>query len=204
MIILARKKVMTYDITAFETLYKEHYNTLCNTADNIVRNEDESHDIVQEVFLKFWNKKSEHDTIVNKKAYLVKSVINASLTYLEKNKRTISLNKLNVKASETSDSPLKQKELENKIQAALEQLPPKCRTIFALSRFEEMKYKEIAEHLGISVKTVENQMGIALKKMRQELSPYISKEFMAIIISIGIVLLVRFLSPGLFIFFFWK
>ncbi|HIA37216.1 MAG TPA: sigma-70 family RNA polymerase sigma factor, partial [Flavobacteriales bacterium] len=73
------------------------------------------------------------------------------------------------------DEYLEQVELEDTIAQAMNALPPKCRTIFILNRYDDMKYKEIAQHLGISVKTVENQMGKALKRMRLYLRPYILK-----------------------------
>src|SRR5690606_3853531 len=69
-------------------------------------------------------------------------------------------------------------ELEQRLDHAINSLPPKCRAIFVLSRFEEMKYQEIANHLDISVKTVENQMGIALEKIRNSMAPYLRGEFL--------------------------
>jgi RNA polymerase sigma-70 factor (ECF subfamily) len=182
--------------TAFEDLYKSNYNDLKNLADNIV-GEDHSHDVVQEVFLKLWNKKDAMDDVENKKAYLTRSVINSSLTQLERNKRFPRLNVLRSEPIAKENSTMDQKELENAISKALDALPPKCRTIFVLSRFEEMKYAEIASHLDISVNTVENQMGIALKKMRTELSVYLTKEFMAVTLSSGIIFLIRFMPFAL-------
>jgi RNA polymerase sigma-70 factor (ECF subfamily) len=179
-------------ISLFEELYKEYYGQLRNLADNIV-GKDQSHDIVQEVFLKIFDKRDSLDKIENRRAYLFKSVINTSLTQLEKNKRFPGFNVLRSEPAIQSNTGLEQKELEKAISQALDTLPPKCKAIFVLSRFEEMKYSEIAEHLDISINTVENQMAIALKKMRNELGPYLTKEFVALTLTIGIGVLIRFL-----------
>jgi len=158
-------------IAKFEIIYKTHYAILRNVVENIINDKDASHDVVQEVFLKLWRKKDQLDHILNPKAYLFRSAINASITYLENNKDRVHLSHIKIEAPENADSTILVKELEEKIQRALDSLPAKCKAIFVLSRFEGLKYKEIAEHLDISVKTVENQIGIAIKRMRDELKP---------------------------------
>ena len=164
----------------FEEMYKLHYKMLRVAVEKIINDKDASHDIVQDVFLKLWKRKDELDAIENKKAYLFKSVINNSIKHLESIKGKVNHYDLTIETVDRADSNLLTKELEEKIQFALNRLPPKCKVIFVLSRFENMKYKEIAQHLGVSQKTVENQMGIALKKMRDELNVYLSKEFVAL------------------------
>ncbi|MDP1800555.1 MAG: RNA polymerase sigma-70 factor [Bacteroidota bacterium] len=159
----------------FEIIYKAHYNNLRNTVENIINDKDASHDVVQEVFLKLWNKKDEMDRILDPKAYLFRSVINASLTYLENNKKRVYLSDIKIASIDNTDENILLKELEIKIQAAIDNLPPKCKVIFVLCRFENMKHKEIAQHLSISLKTVENQMGIAIKRLNHELKPYLNK-----------------------------
>jgi RNA polymerase sigma-70 factor (ECF subfamily) len=87
-------------------------------------------------------------------------------------------------------------ELSARIHEAIDRLPPQCRAIFLLSRNEEMKYREIAEHLRISVKTVEKQMGIALEKLRNHLKPYLSREFIApLLLGLLAYLLIKIFSP---------
>jgi RNA polymerase sigma-70 factor (ECF subfamily) len=71
------------------------------------------------------------------------------------------------------DAGIRKEELQERIDLALAKIPPQCRQVFVMSRFEELKYSEIAEQLGISVKTVENQMGKALRIMRHELADYL-------------------------------
>lgn len=178
----------------FEEMYKVHYKMLRNAAHNIIGDADAAHDVVQEVFVKLWNRKDEISAIVNQKAYLFRSVINASITYLEVNKNKARLGEINIESSGRTDSPMLVKELESKIQLALDSLPPKCKAIFVLSRFEGMKNKEICEHLGLSIKTVENQMGIALKRMKEDLKPYLSKDYLALLALAGFLSATRFLT----------
>jgi RNA polymerase sigma-70 factor (ECF subfamily) len=164
--------------TSFEQLYKSHYRSLRIAAANIINDQDAAHDIVQEVFLKFWHRRNDLAQILNHKAYLYKSVVNASITYLSKNKSNVRMMDLMIESPGNPGSDLLAKELEYKIRSALENLPPKCRAVFVLSRYEDLRNKEIAGILGLSVKTVENQMTIALKKMKSDLRPYFPKNFM--------------------------
>ncbi len=167
---------------------------LRNAADNIINDKDASHDVVQEVFLKLWHKRDKMDEILNQKAYLFKAVVNASINHLGTKKNKVSIYDIKLQSTDSSDTNFNAKELEIKIQAALNKLPPKCKAIFVLSRFEEMKHKEIAYTLGLSLKTVENQMGIALKKMKEEISDYLNKEFISLIVTGGVSFLLHFLS----------
>ncbi len=171
----------------FEDVYKAHYKLLRNAAENIIDDHDAAHDVVQEVFLKLWAKRDEIQAILNVKAYLFRSVINASLSYLESNKNKIKTEDFRQASTITTDSKLMAQELETKIQNALKALPPKCKAIFVLSRFEGLKNKEIAEHLNLSLKTVENQMGIALKRMKEDLKPYLTRELLVMLLSMGLI-----------------
>ncbi len=166
---------------SFEEMYKTHYKMLRNASENIIGDPEAAHDVVQEVFLKIWNRRSELSAILNQKAYLFKSVINSSLSYLEASKNKVRIGDLKIESTGSADSNFMLKELQAKIQIALDSLPPKCKAIFVLSRFEGLKNKEIAEVLGLSLKTVENQMGIALKKMKDDLKPYMNNEMFSII-----------------------
>jgi RNA polymerase sigma-70 factor (ECF subfamily) len=176
----------------FEEMYKLHYKMLRNAAENIIRDADAAHDVVQEVFVKLWHRKDELGVILNEKAYLFRSVTNASITYLSNNKNKSNIESLFVESTSKSDTDLLTKELERKIEIALEGLPPKCKAIFALSRFEGLKNKEIAQTLGLSLKTVENQMTIALKKMRDDLKVYMKGDFFSIGLAFGAGILLIF------------
>jgi RNA polymerase sigma-70 factor, ECF subfamily len=173
------------DAQHFEELYKSHYRQLRSTARQLTGDADAAHDLVQEVFLRLWNRHDQIDNIMNPGAYLYKSVVNASLNHLARNKGNRQAESLQLPSDASSEAGLDLKELQRHIQRALDQLPPKCRAIFILSRFEDKKNKEIAALLGLSLKTVENQMGIALKKMREHLRPYISKDVFVLGFAFG-------------------
>ncbi|WP_051539083.1 RNA polymerase sigma-70 factor [Prolixibacter bellariivorans] len=133
-----------------------------------------SEDIVQEVFFKLWTDKGRIAIETSVKAYLYQMVRNTSLNYL-KHKNVIKQYEIANKdesnyIGESLDELLIGKELNAKIQAAIEKLPTERRKVFLLSRMDGLKYKEIAEKLNISIKTVENQMGKALSTLRTELA----------------------------------
>lgn len=172
------------DLKAIEHLYNVDYKSLCNTAHRIVNDWDTSQDVVQEVFIKLWKKRKELTIESTLRGYVFKAVLNASLNYLENNKRILqfrdSITEEHISGLTVASDQMEEKELQARIEQALDRLPPKCRTIFILSKFEGMKYRQIAEHLNLSVKTVENQMGIALQKLREDLKVYASREFLVV------------------------
>src|SRR4051812_25521343 len=102
----------------FEEMYRTYYRILRNAAANIIGDADASHDIVQEVFLKLWHRKEELHAILNPKAYLYRSVINSSITFLENNKPRMALSDLKIESGSDSDSSLMAKELEQRLQGA--------------------------------------------------------------------------------------
>lgn len=169
----------------FEEIYREHYPRLRRVANQLIHDDDASHDLVQEVFVKFWHKQQEVDAVLNVGAYLYRAVVNASYNHLSRHKPVLSNNYDVNETSATSGPDMETRELQQRIRLALAKLPPKCRIIFSLSRFEERKNKEIAELLGLSVKTVENQMGIALRKMREYLKAYLGRDMLALGLLLG-------------------
>lgn len=181
----------------FEEIYRENYPALRKAARHLIGDSDAAHDVVQDVFLRLWNKRDESDAILNPAAYLYKSVVNTSLNYIEQHKRRKpGAEPLSLPSLDKSDSLVETKELRSKIGEAIDKLPPQCRTIFILSRLEEKKNREIAALMNLSLKTVENQMGIALKKMRDELKPYLNRDIFAITILFAIHLLYSGVGPG--------
>jgi RNA polymerase sigma-70 factor, ECF subfamily len=160
----------------FETLFKAHHKRLCNLAYTVVRDKDVAKDIVQDVFLKLWKNREKVEWSDSIEGYLVRATSHTALNHLRDNKRIIRLGNgeevKNVLASPDSNE-LVFTEFESKVQEAIDRLPPKCKAIYLLSRNEEMKYTQIAEALEISIKTVENQMSIALQKLREDLKPYL-------------------------------
>jgi RNA polymerase sigma-70 factor (ECF subfamily) len=170
------------DESAFEQVFKTHFKNLHAYAMTLLKDEDEAEEIVQQVFFKLWDRAENLTVSGSVAAYLYRAVHNESLNYL-KHLKVRSEHQLHVAHSmknrtEHSAGKMITKELEKKFQAALNELPEQCRTIFQLSRFEEMKYREIADKLDISVKTVENQMGKALKQLRVKLVEFLPLLFL--------------------------
>lgn len=165
------------DVTAFEMVFRTFYQPLCNYAYSYVQDRDAAEEIVQTTFLNVWEKGDNLVFHTGVKPYLYAMVRNACLNLIkhEKIKKQHVDLQLAVadRSIESVTHTVMASELEANIQRAMEKLPQQCRLVFKLSRFEELKYAEIAEHLEISIKTVENQMGKALRIMREELKDYI-------------------------------
>lgn len=162
----------------FETMFKAWYNPLCNYAHGFLGSRDEAEETVQSVFIHLWEKRKEIDIESSLKSYLYRSVRNSCMNVLkhEKVKREHAAFALH-NGGEISNNvagDLMASELETRIANALLKLPEQCRLVFKMSRFEELKYAEIAEKLGVSIKTVENQMGKALRIMREQLQDYLT------------------------------
>ncbi len=161
----------------FETVFRKHYQALCNYSCNILKDMDDAEEIVQGVFLKFWEQRQEIEITVSLKSYLYRAVHNTCLNRIKHLKvQEVYRQHIGDVMENTFDSAtdlLDKNELEIRIAEALEKLPEQCRLIFKMSRFEELKYQEIANQLGLSIKTVENQIGKALKIMRAELADYL-------------------------------
>jgi RNA polymerase sigma-70 factor (family 1) len=171
------RAIQTGDEKAFEMMFRELYQPLCRYAYSFVSNHEEAEEIVQASFIGIWEKRQTIDIDTSLKAYLYRVVRNASLNVIKHGKvKQIYLEQSEFTAEKTTDATeqaLITDELERKIFSAIQTLPDQCRLIFKLSRFEEMKYQEIANQLNISIKTVENQMGKALKIMREQLREYL-------------------------------
>lgn len=170
---------MQEDEQAFmETLFKSFFPLVCKTIYRLVLDTATAEDLAQEVFIRIWNRRSALQDVYFK-AYLHRAAINMALDHLDKHKRqgkhlSIEENVIQLPASSGSaESSHHLKQTSAHIQQAIDRLPEKCREIFILSRFEEMTYREIAATLNISVKTVENQMITALKKLRVSLQDYL-------------------------------
>lgn len=176
---------------AFENLFQSHYANLCGYAVKYVWELEQAEEIVQDLFFNIWNKRSNLQITSSIESYLFRAVRNACLNYL-KHLKVRDNYATDVKESvnpgrDQDNNSVEVLELQDKIEEAIEALPPERKKIFLLSRHEELKYKEIAEQLGISVKTVEAQMGKALKYLRESLS-----EFMVILIFILVEILLFF------------
>ena len=165
------------DITTFEMLFRTYYQPLCNYAYTFLRDKEDAEEIVQSTFMLVWEKRETLAIRTSVKPYLYAMVRNACLNALkhERIKQRHAGEEIAV-AERSHDSvthTIVSNELEVRIREAMEELPEQCRMVFKLSRFEELRYAEIADQLNISVKTVENHMGKALKIMREQLKDYL-------------------------------
>ncbi len=158
-----------------EVVFRRFYVPLGRTVNRMLNDPDATEDIVQDVFIKVWNSRETLQFNHSIKSYLYRAAINAALNYLEKSKKSVSLDTDSIhEPSHTEvEDQFNLREVETHIQDAINNLPPACKAIFVLSRYEDMSYREIAESMQISPKTVENQMGKALKLMRDYLSIYV-------------------------------
>jgi RNA polymerase sigma-70 factor (ECF subfamily) len=164
------------DKKLFEQLFRQYFGELCNFAKSYVFDDDTAKEITQKVFINLWQNKKTIDSGKSVKSYLFTSVRNRCLNHIRDNKKfRSSVLDVDIAGYETAyeSDAISVAELETKISAALDKLPERCKQVFMLNRFEEMKYREVAEKLGISVKTVEVQMSKALKILREELKDYI-------------------------------
>lgn len=166
-------KVKKGDLKSFETIFKRHYAPITRYASSIVRDPNIGEEIAQEVFMYIWEKREQIELHSELKSYLFSSAKNKCLNYLKlelpKQQAMTDLSGIagmSENTMTTDDTQL----LKRKIQYAIDQLPEKCRNIFVLSRYGGLTYAEIAEDLELSVKTVENQMSIALRKLKESLS----------------------------------
>ncbi len=164
---------------AFEQVFKANFKGLHAYAYTIVREDAMAEEIVQNVFCRLWEKTGQLQVKESVTAYLYRSVYNESLNYLKHLKvktayQSHSKHQMSHSTEEGGASKkLMLRDLEEKLATALAELPQQCRTIFQMSRFEELKYQEIADKMGLSVKTVENQMGKALRLLRLKLVDFL-------------------------------
>jgi len=176
---LARQLVQK-DEAAFEQVFKAHFKNLHAYACTIVKDSPAAEGIVQNVFFKLWDRGENLNISSSVTAYLYRAVYNESCNYIKHQKVKHSYTQHaqysmsnTTREGETASKKILLAELEQKIKTALSELPEQCRTIFQMSRFEELKYQEIADKLGLSIKTVEAQMGKALKLLRIKLVDYL-------------------------------
>ena len=165
------------DETAFEKVFKTHFNSLYKYAYTLLKNESAAEEVAQQVFFKIWEKRESLPEETMLKAYLYRAVHNESLNAIKRQKVRTGYQMYAVSSTEpaldNAAGKVNMAELQQELHKALNELPEQCRVIFQMSRFEDMKYKEIAEELKISPKTVENQMGKALRILREKLAHYL-------------------------------
>ncbi len=162
------------DKKEFEILFRSSYSTLVKYAQTILKDYDTSEEIVQELFFRLWQDKENLHIESSLKGYLFRSVHNRCLHYIEHlkvmGKHAGEITATMNETIEPVTEAIYYSELQEKVSKVLASLPDKCREIFKMSRFDGMKYSEIADKLSISLKTVEANMGRALKEFRKALA----------------------------------
>ena len=170
------QKIRAGDEGVYDAVFRSWYPVLVRVAGALVRDTDAAEEVAQDVMLELWRRRHLVPAEVSLRAYLLRAVRNRSLNHL-RHLRVRRQAEPEVEAlydAPTSpDQPIVATELREAAQRALTELPPRCREIFELSRIHGLKYAEIAEALQISQKTVEAQMGKALRILRERLQPWL-------------------------------
>lgn len=163
---------------AFEFVFNSYYPSLSRFSYSFIKDQDKAESLVQEVFIKLWEKRKNMIDIENLLSYLMTMVRNQSIDYLRKEKANSKLY-LNVKPDEsvnTTEEQISKNEFEEKLLQSLHKLPERCRMAFEMSRFESFTNKEIAQKMEISVKGVEALIGRSLKFLRSELAEFLPEK----------------------------
>lgn len=159
-------------LSRFESLYRQYRPVLVNFAKNIVNNFSDADEIVNDVFLAIWEKRDQLELTPGLKNYLFTSVKNRCLNHIKKARLAFAEMPDELPVATLDPGILERMqaaETNKKVQILIDALPAKCRQVFLLSRMHELSYKEISELLDISPKTVENQIGIALKFLKENM-----------------------------------
>lgn len=172
-----QERIADSDPGALKELYDHFVSQLLELAFTIIRSKEMAEEIVEDTFIKIWERRAKIRGIENLQWYLYVVTRNISLNYLHKiyGKAHLDLEEISLPYCQVAPSPedlMISGEMTKKINFAINDLPPKCRLIFKLVKEDGLKYKEVAALLDISIKTVENQMGIALKKLHQSIKIY--------------------------------
>lgn len=159
----------------FEEVFRTHFKELYRYAFKIVGDSDTAEETVQQVFLKLWEKNGQQDIHASIRSYLYRAVYNESINYIKKEQRKAKYELYQTQHQDNQTySQQNDLELRSQLHAALSTLPEKSRTVFEMSRFQELRYQEIAEELTLSQKTVEGHMTKALKHLRHHLADYLT------------------------------
>lgn len=165
------------DKTVLKELFEAHYPAVCAAIHRIVGERGVTEDLAQQVFIRFWEKRFQIQIDTSPGAYLHRMAVNESLAWLraKKNQQPEEITFATPLPTQLDGEViLLHNELNEQIHKVIDALPPRCRTVFQLSRFEERSYQEIADQMGISIKTVEHQMGKALRVLREQLKDFLS------------------------------
>ncbi|MFK7982130.1 MAG: RNA polymerase sigma-70 factor [Saprospiraceae bacterium] len=165
-------KIKLGDQNAFRQLFSKYHRYMAAVAWRITKEKTVAQDMVQDAFVELWKRRTQLPADLKVKSYLSQTVVNKSLNYIKRQKIVVYEDVSEIApqlVTENAQDQMELNALQQIITATIDKLPDRCRIIFSMSRFEEMSHKEIARTLDISVKTVENQITIALKRIRQVL-----------------------------------
>ncbi|MCL3781935.1 RNA polymerase sigma-70 factor [Prolixibacteraceae bacterium JC049] len=178
------QKMIEGDRNAFKFFFDTYYSELCNFIHLYVHDTVISEEIAQNIFIYFWENRKKLKLTSSVKGYLFTTAKHRSLNHLRDKKEAISLSELNhaIHDNQLTDQFIELEELKVLLNETIESLPDRCKAIYNLSRNEGLTHKEIAAQLQITVKTVENQLTIALQRIRKKLHPFYEKLFVAFII----------------------
>jgi RNA polymerase sigma-70 factor (ECF subfamily) len=169
------ERIKNGDEKAFETLFHKYYSYLCLYATKIISDDSAAEEIVQDFFVKIWEKREQLKIETSFNNYLFRSVKNLCINYIQHNKIKLRHAQNVISKMEniySDDYSFPEIELAQIIEESINSLPEKRREIFRLSRQDGLKYQEIADKLNISIKTVETQITLALKTLRDKLKNY--------------------------------
>jgi RNA polymerase sigma-70 factor (ECF subfamily) len=178
------QKLKLGDERAFQVIFRKYYPAMCSFAYQFLKDSELAEETVQDMFVKIWEKRELLTIETSVRHYLFRSIRNHCLNQIqhEKIKQKYAGMVLENSAQEINPEDFYiEVDLARRIEQSIGSLPPKRQEIFRLSREQGLKYKEIAEVLNISVKTVEAQMGLALKHLRDELKDF-SNHFMTLLV----------------------
>jgi len=164
-------KLIATDLT-FEELFKQYFNPLVNFVNSHIRNIEDSREIVQNTFLKIWQNKDELQIKTSVKAYLYQMTKNGMIDHIRLSKKDINLKETLLKnqLNEKNNNQLDPFIIRGEIIKSMDGFKPKMKEIFTLSKFEGLSHKEIAAHMDISVRSVEDNLSRAITKLREDLS----------------------------------
>ncbi|WP_316822173.1 RNA polymerase sigma-70 factor [Pedobacter gandavensis] len=171
--LLLMNAIRNKDKKVFEAFYKKYYRQLFILAFRYVGKTEAAEEIVHDLFINIWNKAAQLNIQYAMKSYLFRSIVNASLNFLKREKQNAAkqLSYLNLQHSEDSEEDRRHEEevLLKNLEDALALLPPKCKEVMYLSRFGKLKQQEIADQMNISLKTVKNHLTYGFQKLREQL-----------------------------------
>jgi len=155
------------DYNSYNQLFVRYYNRLCAYVFGMVQNESASEDVVQELFIRLWTQREKLDICESTSGYLYRSSRNAALNFLRsENNRKKSIQNIPTSDWQTGEDLMEQVEFSVALHHCIEQLPERSKEVFIKCRFEGLKQKEISDQLGISVKTIKNQIWKSMQYLK--------------------------------------